>query len=90
MAKVDYRDINGVQPKVGDKIAYAVGWGTRNAYLNTAVVTDIKETESRVRMTVRIINCGLYSFSANGIGKSREDKEAILQFPASHCKFVVL
>ena len=90
MAEIDYRDINGVLPKVGDKIAHAVGWGTSNAYLNTAVITDIKKTESRVRIAIKVINCGLYRFDDSEIGASYEGHEVIIQFPASHCKFVVL
>ena len=90
MTEIDYRDINGVLPKAGDKIAYALGWSTGNAYMNTAVVKEIKITASQVKMVIEITKCGLYRYGNSGICKHDEGKEAQLRFPASHCKFIVL
>ena len=40
MTKEEIYDINGKPPKVGDTIAYSVGWGTGNAYINIATGLD--------------------------------------------------
>jgi len=89
MTKNEVFDINGINPEVGDKIAYAVGWTTNNAYINVAVITKIVETEKTVKLCLKIQKTGL-----NG----KDDKESsyglernsALQFPSIHCKFIIL
>ena len=87
MTKNEVFDINGVNPEVGDKIAYAVGWTTNNAYINVAVITDIIETEKTVKLGLNIQKSGLWGNKNNLYGLERN---SVLGFPARHCKFIIL
>lgn len=89
MTKNEIFDINGVAPDVGDKIAYAVGWTTNNAYLNVAVITKIVETEKTVKLELEIQKTGLYSKGDN-VDSWGLRRNPALQFPANHCKFIIL
>lgn len=90
MEEFDYRDINGKIPKIGDKIAYAVGWTTSNAYINTAVVKNIEATAKTLKVTVLIECCGLYRYKNSDVTPLDEGTEKVLKFPAEHCKFIIL
>ena len=89
MTKNEVFDINGVNPEVGDKMAYAVGWTTNNAYINVAIISDIVETEKTVKLCLKIQKTGL-----NGKGDKEGSyglvRNSALQFPSTHCKFIIL
>lgn len=84
MTKEEIYDINGKQPKVGDTIAYSVGWGTGNAYINIATIESFEERPNTVKMNLTILKTGLdwgdYGF----------ERKTSLQFPVRHCKFVII
>ena len=89
MTKKEVFDINGINPEVGDKIAYAVGWTTNNAYINVAVITKIVESEKTVKLELETQKTGLYAEGGN-IDSYGLKRKSALQFPSTHCKFIIL
>lgn len=89
MTKNEVFDINGINPEVGDKIAYAVGWTTNNAYINVAVITKIVETEKTVKLELETQKTGLNSKGDN-IDSYGLVRNTALKFPSTHCKFIIL
>jgi hypothetical protein len=89
MTKNEVFDINGVNPEVGDKIAYAVGWTTNNAYINVAVITKIVETEKTVKLELETKKTGLYAEGDNTDTYGLK-RNSTLGFPSTHCKFIIL
>ena len=86
MKKEEVFDINGKNPKVGDRIALAVGWTTNNAYLNVCVIDEIIEKPITVEMRLSIERTGLW----NELTEFTWNRKKVIKFPMSHCKFIIL
>lgn len=87
MTREEIFDINGKNPKVGDKIALAVGWGTDNAYLNICTIKEIVEHPKTVEVKLTTELTGLYNRLAEEGGY---DWKPVIKFPMTHCKFIIL
>lgn len=86
MTKEEILDINGKNPKVGDRIALAVGWGTNNAYLNICTIKEIVEHPKTVEVKLTTELTGLY----NRLADIRYEWKPVIKFPMEHCKFIIL
>ncbi len=86
MKKEEITDINGKNPKVGDRIALAVGWTTNNAYLNICIIDEIIEKPKTVEIRLSIERTGLW----NKLADVTWNRNNVIKFPMSHCKFIIL
>ena len=85
MKREEIKDLNGISPNVGDKVALAAGWMTNNAYINIATVEDFVESPKTVKMLLNIEKSGLGGYSDYGY-----ERKTTLVFPSKHCKFLIL
>ena len=86
MTKEEIFDINGKNPKVGDRIALAVGWGTNNAYLNICTISEIIEHPKTVEVKLTTELTGLY----NRLSDIVYERKPTIKFPMEHCKIIIL
>lgn len=86
MKKEEIFDINGKNPKVGDKIAYASGWTTNNAYLDICTIDKIIEHNKTVDVHLNIERTGLWGQMEDFKG----NRNFVIRFPMSHCKFMII
>lgn len=86
MTKEEVFDINGKSPKVGDKIALSIGYTTNNSYLDIATIDEIIERDKTVKLNLTVQKLG----KNYRIEVPEYEKHVSIQFPMSHCKFVIL
>lgn len=89
MAKIS--DINGVEPKIGDRVAVAEGMLNRTACLDICIVKDIQiKTEKTTKMTLTVVKSGKWLYNEPHDSNYDVGEEIIMRFPMEHCKFIVL
>ena len=86
MTKEEVFDINGKSPKVGDKVALSVGYTTNNSYIDIAVIDEIIERDKTVKLNFTVLKYG-WNYT---LDVPEYAKHVSIQFPMSHCKFVIL
>lgn len=89
MNNIRVDDINGRPAALGDIIAISHGWGTNNSYLNICKITAFYKTAHHTKVTLEVLESGLWKYD---LGGKLSDKGQIIniQFPMSHCKFIIL